>query len=153
MSKLLAKRYYLTYVEPTNRPPATWSVIVKQKQQDAEEYLTHHRKREEQNREKVFFYCISREMCLSNIENSDGLLIKLKNNGKSCDFYPFDKNIPLGLGDFAISQAVIIAIFSVQEINSLIVYPCENDSIVIEIAKDRCGDDGAGGDGYKVKLP
>lgn len=153
MSKLLEMSHYLAYIEPTIRPRATWSMIVGQKQQDTEDYIAHQRIKDEHNREKVFFCCISRRRCLAKLENSDGLLIKLKSNGKNCDFKPFDEDIPLEVGDFAISKEVINAIFDVQSINSLVVYPCENDSIVIEISKDRCGDDGAGGDGTKVKIP
>ncbi|MEA5458134.1 hypothetical protein VB796_03760 [Arcicella sp. LKC2W] len=154
MSKLLEMSHYLTYIEPTFTylSPA-WPLIVKQKQQDIEGYVAHQRIRDEHNREKVFFCCISRRRCLSKVENSDGLLIKLKSNGKNCDFKPFNQDIPLEVGEFAISKEVIIAICDTQLINSLVVYPCENDSIVIEISKDICRDDGAGGDGTKVKIP
>jgi hypothetical protein len=151
MSKVLEMSHYLSYIEPTNRTP--WSEIVKEKQHENEDYLAHKRIRDEHNREKVLFCCISKRRCLNKVENSDGLLIKLKNNGKNCDFKPFDRNLPLTVGEFAIPKEAIISIFNIQSINSLLVFPCENDSIVIEISKDRCNDDGAGGDGTKVKIP
>lgn len=97
--------------------------------------------------------CVSKVKALNRINLSNGLLIKLKQSGNGFHFEKYNSAVTLGVGEYAITSETIVVIFSDSSINSLIVYPCEGDSIVIEIATDRCNDGGAGGDGTKVKVP
>ncbi|MDZ7897413.1 MAG: hypothetical protein U5N85_05215 [Arcicella sp.] len=98
--------------------------------------------------------CISRTKVFNRSNSSSGLFIKLKRGGKGFHFEKYNSAITLGVGEFALTSDTVNAMFSDISINSLIVYPCDNDIIVIEMATDRCNDGGgAGGDGVKVRVP
>lgn len=97
--------------------------------------------------------CISKRRANNKVGGSAGLLIKLKSNGKGFKFDSYVAGTVLGVGEFAVVVDVISKMFSDNTIKSLIVFRCNNDTIVIEMSKEGCSDGGGAGDGFKVKLP
>lgn len=103
--------------------------------------------------------CISKWRIDKRALTSDGLLITVNNN--VIDFQPYYKNQAIAANNqYAIPNDVLEEIFNNKHknkddnnIKALIITVCENDVIVIEFSKDKCNDDGVGGDGLKVKVP
>ncbi len=98
--------------------------------------------------------CISRHRSLILRTTSNGLLITLRRNKLVFEKY---RSQTLQRNQCAILSNVISEIFADTSIRSLIVSSASKDDeryFIIEISEEICNDDdGAGGDGLKIKIP
>lgn len=98
--------------------------------------------------------CISRHRALILKTTSNGLLISLIRNKLMFEKY---KSQTLQINQCAILSNILKEIFDNRSIKSLVVNPATKDDVkyfIIEMSEEICNDDdGAGGDGLKIKIP